>query len=268
MQIHDIGYRRKCVVLDDPSEMRALGWRYMQECKRYAIGWHYDAEAFTDRLPHGREDLVPMADELIQKIEDLIPVTKGWRNVDDVVGAVPNVPAFLAGHPQHMRRRARVDRDTTPVRIFVDISASASVDDAVMTRRGAALLALVRLLTNHRPVELWAGVLWSDKAAACSVVWKIDTLPLDLARAAMYLADPRMSRVFCFGVGSSVVGYHMVGAWHEYEKRFDELKQLMSWSDDTVFVQKIHLYDELVSDPVGFVRRELSKYTGATDEEV
>lgn len=267
MKTYDISFRRKCVVLDDPSEMHDVGMRHIVECQRYARGWHYDAREFLQQTRHGREDLVQMADQFIQKIEDLIPVTKGWRSVDDVVGAVPNVPAFLAGHPQHMRRRARVDRDTTPVRIFVDISASASVDDSIMTRRGAALLALVRLLTSHRPVELWAGVLWSDKKAACSVVWKIDTLPLDLARAATYLADPRTSRVFGFGVASHAVSFDLVGEWYQYEQRFAELKQLMSWDDQTVFVQKIHLYDKLVSNPVEFVRRELSKYTGGDTDE-
>ena len=262
MYTHQVGEKRHIVVLDDVSEMYALGYQCKKECDRYAAGWRYNADSILRHTRTGREDLVRVADDMLANIEDQIPLSKGWRNIDDVVGAVPNVPAFLAGHPQCMRRRERTNKDNAPVTMFVDISASAAVSDNTMIKRGAAMLALVRMLSQVRPVELWAGVMWSDPGVACSVVWKIDTMPLDLARAAVHLADPRTSRVFGFGVASTTAKHNLRGRWTDMPTRFAELKALQGWPDDTLYVPHIHLHDPLSSNPVGFVRRELSKYTG------
>ena len=61
------------------------------------------------------------------ELEDQIVHTRKWRNIDDVVGSMPNIPAFLAGTPNAMRRRVRVDRDDAPVSIFMDLTSSAGI---------------------------------------------------------------------------------------------------------------------------------------------
>jgi hypothetical protein len=54
---------------------------------------------------HGDVKLVEKSDALLAKFERYAFETagKGWRN--DVTGGLPDVPAFIAGHPLNMRRR-------------------------------------------------------------------------------------------------------------------------------------------------------------------
>jgi hypothetical protein len=112
---------------------------------------------FKQKIVTGDTALVAEADKFLSQIEDQMPVSRGWRNIDDVVGAVPNVPAFLAGHPQCMRRRAHVAKDTAPLAIYMDLTSSGGISAEKVERRGVVLLALARLLVEHRPVELWVG---------------------------------------------------------------------------------------------------------------
>jgi hypothetical protein len=61
--------------------------------------------------------------------------------------------------------------------IIVELVASARIDADTCRRRGAAMLALVRMLTNLRPVVIAIG----QKSSRSSLCVRLDTAPLDLA---------------------------------------------------------------------------------------
>lgn len=149
----------------------------------------------------GNLDGVEKADALLSRFETLAFAThaKGWR--EDVSGAIPNVPAFIAGHPLNMRRREKIENAAAPITIFCDIFASCSYTGEQITKRGAAVLALVRILSMRRPVELWLGgcaAHRSENGKLVAPVVKIDTAPLDLARAAYALTHPAFLRRVAF----------------------------------------------------------------------
>ena len=67
---------------------------------------------------------VPLIKEERRKAEklDVQVLFPTWEQ--DIAGAFPDVPAFLAGDPQCMRRMANQVSDTRPIRIFVGMASS------------------------------------------------------------------------------------------------------------------------------------------------
>lgn len=240
---------------------------------RISGGWHGDKfDVFARKVVLGDEELVAASEEHLHLIEDQVPVSRGWRNVDDVVGAVPNVPAYLAGHPQCMRRRERTMKESAPLTIFMDLTSSGGINTAAVTKRGTVLLALTRMLVDHRSVELWVGAALGggSKVASATVAWRVDTAPLDLARAAYHISAVAMSRGFGYGLCHAELGSS--GQWplcnyDEHVATAPQRLQAVFPGTEVLYVPPIYLHDKMVTDPVGWIKRTLAKYTGGNDEE-
>lgn len=114
-------------------------------------------------------------------------------------GGALNVGAWLAGQPDIVRLRKRVEDDKAPLTVVVANNSASGVSHKALVRRGMAILALVRLLSATRAVTLWsvaaspmAGPLNSGMAV------KIETAPLVLGHAAYILSDPSFARILGF----------------------------------------------------------------------
>ena len=225
-------------------------------------------EDFEKKVMTGDESLVEGSEEFLSKIEDQVPMSRGWRNVDDVVGAVPNVPAFLAGHPQCMRRRERTMRDTAPLAIYMDLTSSAGISERDVQKRGVVLLALTRLLVEHRPVELWVGTSLGGNSRSGTVAWRIDTAPLDLARAAFHISATVMSRGFGYGLCQHL--QNTGGSWPfgSYDKHYQTAKDRLAVvfpGQEILYIPPIMLGDEMTKDPVGWIKRTMTSYVKQED---
>ena len=145
---------------------------------------------------------VAASDQHLARFEDLYHIdARSFTVVPDVAGSLPNVPAYLAGQPLSMRRRARTASQQAPLVIVVDLTSSSSVSTDDTRKRGAAILALVRVLAARRPVTLWVGAALDRSSGAASHAWvRLDTAPLDLARATHMLTDVSVSRGILYGI--------------------------------------------------------------------
>jgi hypothetical protein len=251
------------------SELSWYGNVDLDECLRYA--------------QQGHAPLVARSDDLLAKLEDKLPLTSAWKRVDDVVGAIPNVPAFLAGHPQCMRRRQHVDRDDAPLAIFMDMTASAGISADHMLARGITVLALARVLVSHRAVELYAGIALGEGRRGyrtsprgswrSTVAWKIDTTPLDLARAAWLISAPAMARGIGYGLAAALINRRdWDGNWpfgdHSLHVRTQADSARRAFGNmQLVHVPPIHSTDELVTRPLEWIQRELAQLTGKGEDE-
>jgi hypothetical protein len=145
-------------------------------------------------LRNGNEAAVAESDRLLSDMETLVPVSRSWRMMNSVIGTCPDVPQYLAGNPYNMRLRRRVTSATAPLSIFVELVASGGVDTATCLKRGAAMLALVRMLATVRPVELWCVIAIGRRRSRSSLCVRLDTTPLDLARSAHVFTHPSVFR--------------------------------------------------------------------------
>lgn len=153
---------------------------------------------------------VAASDKHLSRLEDLYHIdARSFSVVPDVAGSLPNVPAYLAGQPLSMRRRARVEREAAPLTVTVDLSSSASIGPDVIRKRGAAILALVRILATRRPVTLWVGAAIgnAERQKDYNASWvRMETSPMDLARCAHMLTHPSVSRGILYGTTTADCG--------------------------------------------------------------
>jgi hypothetical protein len=243
-------------------------------CERGGGSWRgnrSNAES-AELIAHGDLSGVPASDAFLAKLESMVFVSRRFRVIDDVCGAVPNVPNYLAGVPCAMRRRVRSTAPSAPLAVFSDITSSAMIDAEQLRARGCAVLALVRLLSNLRPLELWITAGLGGKGEAHHIVTRIETSPLDLARAAHVLTCPSVSRGICYTLINERLKFSG-GAWAygdvglERKHGAASLARVCNPGSQVLYIPAIHSRDQSVSDPVAWIKDKLAEYGGETVEQ-
>lgn len=223
----------------------------------------------VDQVRNGDLAGVAASEALLADLETEQFVSPVWRNRLDVVGGTPCVPAFLAGHPMAMRRRERVATEQGPLAIVVSLTLSAGISVSDMRKRGATLLALVRLLSTARPVELWTAVCLGGSGHGCHVLTRLDTAPLDLARAAHMLTCPSVTRGLGYGICNEL---RAGGGWphNDYDAYQATARELytgaIGTNSEVLYVGAAHVNDPLVRKPVEWIKETLAKFGGMPTE--
>jgi len=207
---------------------------------------------------------VAASDALLSKFERFAFETgrKAW--LDDVTGAIPNVPAFIAGHPLAMRRRVRQDSASAPLAIIVDVTTSSRVSARDIQRRGAAILALVRILSTRRPIELWAGTMLDadNRRSAVHTFARIETSPLDLATACFALVHPAFSRHLCYGLAClhGFAGGWPYGAHARHRPHMAAiLAPAFTHATQTLCLPPLHAADQSCTNPEAWLEQRLAE---------
>ena len=229
----------------------------------------HEYRAALHKMQHGDMSLVPAADAYLREMEAHVFVSRAYRTIDDVVGSFPNVPNVLAGVPCAMRRRVRVAKETAPLVVITEQAPSGSITSEQMARRGAAVLALVQLLANKRPVELWGTVTLGDTNQFNSILYRIETAPLDLARAAFMLCDDDVTRVVGYQLiqqrFSETAGGFAYGAEHlERKYAAQAFGRAIDASAQVLYVSFMHSTDKALNNPIAWIKTNLALYGGET----
>ena len=93
---------------------------------------------------------VEKSESFLSKFEALAFNAPARQWINDITGVLPNIPAYLAGHPQAMRRRTRIEFDSAPITIYADVFVSCAFKHEQIIKRGSAVLPL---LGYYPPVE-------------------------------------------------------------------------------------------------------------------
>jgi hypothetical protein len=239
-------------------------------------------QSYDDALRFARVgDLkrVAPSDAWLTKFESLSPMRGAWQTVSDVTGSIAIIPAVLSGHPLAMRRRKRVATETAPLSVCVDLVSSGGIESKVLEKRGALILALVRALSATRPVDLWVGgsAYPSDnnKNKTYHVWMKLETAPLDLARAAHVMTSSAFSRGLLYAT-----------VCHEHDKENDSwglrwpyndnawsranMRPVLSrviGSDDMLCIAAPYMADKLVNEPEAWFADMLKQYGGVENDD-
>lgn len=187
------------------------------------------------RVHTGDNGMVASSDKLMTMIEAMSPEGVGQMGVvRAVAGGFPDVPALLAGSPLAMRQRRR-RHALASLRIVVNVASSAGISDSLLERRGAATLALLRLLeTAGHPVELWvmhaiAGDAQRCKGGAFTFV-RMETGPVDLARSAWALGSSEFSRHVIYNANTTHLKDPSLSPWPWQSRRWYENQTLQAES--------------------------------------
>jgi hypothetical protein len=252
-----------------PRDKRATA----ESAKKWFGGMTYDQS--LDAVRRGDVSSVAASDRLLAEMEGLAPVSHSWRTIDSVVGMCPNVPQYLSGNPYSMRLKRRHATATAPLSVFVELVASAGIDAQTCLKRGAAMLALVRMLTSVRPVELWCVIAIGRTNSRSSLCVRLDTVPLDLARAAHVLTHPSVFRALGYlsleHEFYASVGWN--GDWafgdHSLHVRTatESYKRVLNPGSDVLFIPPVHLNDQYLTQPARWLRAMLAQYGGVHIEQ-
>ncbi len=185
------------------------------------------------RIHTGDNAMVAASEKLMTMIEATSPEGVGQIGVvRAVAGGFPDVPALLAGSPLAMRQRRR-RHALASLRIVVNVASSAGISDSLLERRGAATLALLRLLeTAGHPVELWvmhgiAGDAQRCKGGAFTFV-RMETGPVDLARSAWALGSSEFSRHVLYNANTTHLNDPGLSPWPWQSRRWHENQKLQA----------------------------------------
>lgn len=234
------------------------------------VTWAEAAQLAAD----GDLSTVAASDAYLEKLETIAPLRAAWETIDDVQGAVPNVPAYIVGSPLSMRRRRRTMREAAPLAIVVDLTSSAGIDANKLRKRGIAILALVRALSGRRPIELWAGCSLDrrgpgEKQGAIHCYMRLDTSPLDLAHAAHLLSHPSVPRKLIYGAcrergysgGWPYDNVKGPAAWRAHAR--EVLQDVLTPGQEALFIAAPHIADKAISDPAAWLVDMIATYSGA-----
>lgn len=209
---------------------------------------------------------VPASEQYLKAFENLVPATKAFQVFDSVVGGIPNVPAYIAGMPLNMRQRRRTVKSTAPICVMADLTSSAGVSADDVRKRGCAILALVRLLSAIRPIQLWAVVALGSHRKRNTVAARLNTAPLDLARAAHVLTHPSVSRCLSYGALETV--FNSYGQWpygsieNHRSCAAATYKEHLCPGSEAIFVPPVFLTDDSIKAPEKWLREMLQRYGG------
>jgi hypothetical protein len=177
-----------------------------------------------------------------------------------------------------MRRRYRQSTSTAPLGIVVDCTASAGFGKRDFEKRGAAILALVRVLSQSRPVTLHVacGLAANEEAKgyydldATWIVAQVDTAPLDLARASYVMSAPGFLRGLCFGIAKADYGFVTRWPYGDVEairphghKIFEGI---VPGAEEVLYVPPMHYQDPLSSKPEEWLKDMVAKYGNPEEE--
>jgi hypothetical protein len=262
------------ITLCDAQGMAEMLERYQAPVESYCSAAAY--RVVHDGMRHGSPELSVLADKFLTKFEDEIFTSPANRVTDDVIGAVPNVGAYLAGNPMNMRRKVRTASETAPLAIFLELTGSAGVSSPQMVQRGSAMLALARLLTNTRPVELWTLTTYGAHGLLQMIACKIDTAPLDTARASFQLCGPYMNSVFHTVSNEESQharnGRSQNNGWAygvpDLERKWsgEILRRIIHPGMTLVHMPAVSAHDPSVNNPEQWVRDMLRQYSGRQEE--
>ena len=216
------------------------------------------------RMIEGDLSLAAKSDALLAKFEHAEIAAGRFQMQDDVIGALPNVPAFIAGQPLNMRNRRRVADERAPIKIVVDTGAASNIETHEIEARGAAILALVRVLSISRPVELWAcvGLDADNRKNATWTFVQIDTAPLDLARAAFILTHPAALRRI-FWACAMEHGYKAASPYGKQQEHGPFTRELIAPAfpdaDDLLVIPRARRADDSVTNPTAWLARQIEQ---------
>lgn len=242
------------VVSDDKVKIRSGSWD--GGLSKYQALQAIDA---------GHMESVAPSDKFLADVENILP-TPTARNeyLDDVAGAVPNVPAFVAGLPLNMRRKVKRVNEAAPIAVIVNTTLSGGISIEDMQARGSAILALVRALSSRRPVELWSGTGIHADVGALWQLYRIETAPLDLARAAFILSHPCATRGIQYGVGRSPE-YGFNGHW-PYSSGQDKhieraaFVRALPHVSEVLYIPSAHVDEASIKDPINWITENVKAY--------
>lgn len=218
----------------------------------------------------GRLDQVKDAENLLLKLSADLPDQKQvWTS--DMAGDYVVVPDYVAGIPEHFRRKVWDESRNVPIRVFYGIVCSAGISWENMMKRGTTILALAMKLAEERPLEFWVyaglGGRYShygqnDEPGDIHIMTRINTTPLAMAEATYMLTSQGFNRGLNYTFGYE---FGFDGEWPKTFNRSNPLdttaiRKVLKANDWDVVIPAAYLSDEpIYTKPLEWLNEKLAE---------
>lgn len=211
------------------SSPRSLADWLESEIKGFAQdnrGYTY-LERYRDSITEGIEllrrgdtSIVPRAEKISRELMLQIPrPVRVWDMA--VAGAFPSVPAYLAGEPENMYHQSEEITDKSPIRLWINLTASVTIKAEGLVNRGAALSAVAMAMSDMRPVIISPFVQLTDFSRMALVSWDLCASPLVLSELAS-ISLPSVTRyagvASCYAVVPQLQSGHFISRGEEAKR--------------------------------------------------
>ena len=212
-------------------------------------------------------------EKMVNKIEAGCLITTGVHFGDDVVGAVPNIGAYLSGSPMNMRNKRREKNNRGPLSLFLETTTSAGFDGPDKITRMAAMVVLARAIAVRRPLNLWLNVTYGGEGKLLQSSIQFETNPIDLTRLAAICSH--LGDINHLGRSLSLQGpskkfmeekHYSWGSWAygipELERTYagEILGRVISPGSQIAYLPAGLLGVDDISNPQAWMERMLKKY--------
>lgn len=212
------------------------------------------------------EDEQEKVTELIEGMQASVTRTRR-EYVPSVAGSFPVVPDYLMGLPLNMRRRAPVDSELAPVRIFVDVSTAARISVKQLEVRGAAVCALIMRMVETRPVEVYAVGANTANRKTVGVQVRLDVHPISLS----HMVAVFMSSQFIRGIRLSAQaraadaygpseGFPWAFSNNNGRVREEGMRRMFDMEPEDIYIAGAspHWINDITHDPTEWINRQVA----------
>jgi len=249
----------------------------LQEAADYLIGKNGNS-AYLKKCARGAPEKVSAIDRFVRQYEDAVMPSPGKAWTSDVAGALPNVQAHIAGLPLTMRNKRKRAKTNAPLAILVDLSGSSGIGHDGNSLKGAAILALVSILSASRPIELWAGANFAastqsgdrDERDHGAVYARINTSPIDMSVASHIFCDNNSVHELFYPL--NMIENRALGGWafgdtHIETKMQRELLTPAFPHVEECLAIPAALYGEIIStNPIAWLDEQIKRYSPSLDD--
>lgn len=237
-----------------------------RHARSFQKNWCGD-ESFDDSmryLQYGNTKMVSECQNFLDQLMTQIPLSRNdWQN--DIAGAFPDVPAYLSGMPECMRRRVHQNTNTTPIRIIPCVSVSAMITTAQLVKRGVVICALALQLQKLRQVEVWTLEIdhQSNGSGDYATMVKL-AMPLQLSEVCYMLTSAGYARRLC--LAHSMAN----GAAAGWPREKDLSKLIGADPKNDLVLKPLNMYEEetklMLGKPTEWINAQIKHFTEARDE--
>lgn len=227
-------------------------------------------EEVRSSVENGNVSAVPKAEALLDKVSaDLALSGLAPRWGRSVVGAFPDVPAFLGGAPECMLRRSPDRGPLGAINVYYSPITAAVTTPEESFRYGVTVLAAVMALSRVRPVNVY----YFTPLGIGDHVIRLRTDPMVLSESAYILTSAGFYRSVSYEYAH---GFGWEGSWGAWvcssvsrgpgqklprEEKIAHMKKILGLGEDDVLVPPVDPKTmREMSDPVAWVNGLLAKY--------
>lgn len=233
--------------------------------------WYGDDSAQTvyHRATYGHEQFVADVEAMLESVNAGLQPTSSYLLENSIIGFTPDVPSAVMNLPECMVQMTPTQSDFAPVTVWANTTMSGGCSRSMISKRGAAVAAMVMKLQALRPTTLKVVTgLGGGQGGNQFLICPIDSRPLSIAQVSYILCHEGFTRrnysLLTAKLGANGGWDRMFGDFKHNAYHKELARQTIGFlggdTEHDIYVPQLFLHDRLANDPVKWIEETLAQY--------